>query len=96
MLKKARKILLYCSACIAAISMFVFGILENNYIKYPRAPDPAHGLVVPHEAKQSVIVYVTQTQSTTIQIVTWIVIVSGVLTIGHLMLNQWWPLEDNK
>jgi hypothetical protein len=71
-------------------------MLENNYISYSRIPDFAHGLVVPHEAKQSVIVYLTQTQSNIIHIVTWILIVSGVLTVGHFMLIQWWPIEDKK
>jgi hypothetical protein len=96
MLKKARKIFLYCTAYTAVVSMFVFAYLENIYISYPRSPDPAHGLVVPHEAKQAVIVYLTQTQSNIIHIVTWILIVSGVLIVGHLMLIQWWPIEDNK
>jgi hypothetical protein len=73
--------------------MFVYAILENIYVSYPRFPDEALGRVVPHKAK-SVIVYVTQTESTIIHIVVGILIVSSVLTLISLILNVWRPLQN--
>jgi hypothetical protein len=96
MFAKARKIFLYFAAYTAVVSMFIFTLLENYYINNPRTPDPVNGLVIPHEAKQAVIIYLTQTQSTIIHITAWILLVSGGLTIAHVILIQWWPIEDRK
>src|SRR5438876_508578 len=56
------KNLLVGSTCFAAISMALDSILETTYVYYPRAPEQASGLVVPHEVK-GITVYITEQQS---------------------------------
>ena len=94
-MRKARKIFLYCSWIPALISMGIYTVLENNYVGYPRVPDAATGRVVPHTAK-GVVVFITQGQSTFIQAVVWILLVSGALTLVGAVANQIWPLRDDK
>ena len=93
--QKARKLLLVCAAFVSLVSMALYTILENTYLDYPRVPDPALGRVVRHEVK-GIAVYITKNQSEAIHLITWILIVSGAITLALLLLNQKWPLQSNK
>lgn len=70
MLQRTRKALLAASAVVALASMTVYGILENTYVNYPKAPEQSSGRVVSHEVK-SITVYITERQSEVIHWVTW-------------------------
>jgi hypothetical protein len=91
-LAKFRKTLFICSAIIGTISMAAYGVLENTYVNYPRAPDQASGRVVAHKSK-SVTVYLTQQQSEVIQCIVWILIFSSALVLISLFLNLKWPID---
>ena len=93
--QKIRKVLLVGSAFVGAISMALYGILENTYVNYPRDPDQVLGRVVPHKVK-GITVYITEHQSEVIHWVIWILIASGALILIGLVLNQKWPLKSNK
>src|SRR5258708_1834554 len=90
--QKIRKALLVGSAFVGAISMALYGILENTYVNYPRVPEQASGRVVPHEVK-GITVYITEHQSEVIHWIIWILIVSGVLILISLFLNLKWPIS---
>jgi hypothetical protein len=94
-LKMFRKALLICSAIAGLVSGGIYTLLENEYVSYPRSPNPALGLVVPHTAK-GVAVFISERQSQLIYWVVTILLLSAALIFMHLVLNQKWPLRWRK
>jgi hypothetical protein len=94
MAKKIVRIVVYCWAFVGLVSMAIYAVLENTFVRYPKMPDQALGRVVPHYAK-SVTVYITQSESTTIYIVVTVLVISGGLTLAGIVLNLWWRFEEN-
>jgi hypothetical protein len=78
------------SACVGLATMGLYTILENTYVNYPRTPDQQLARVVPHNVK-SITVYVTEYQSAVLQWIVWILVVSSILVLINLILNQIWP-----
>ena len=93
--KKTLTVLIYCFGVIAVVSMFAYAFLENIYLEYPRSPDEALGRSVSHHVK-SIVVYLTQGESTTIHIVVTVLIVSGALTLIGIFIHQRWPLRGDR
>jgi hypothetical protein len=94
-LQTFRKVLLICSAIVGLVGGGVYTLLENEYVSYPRSPNPALGLVVPHTAK-GVVVYISEQQSQLISWVTTILVLAAALILMHLVLDQKWPLRWRK
>jgi hypothetical protein len=78
------------SACVGLATMGLYTILENTYVNYPRTPDQQLARVVPHNVK-SITVYVIEYQSAVLQWIVWILVVSSILVLINLILNQIWP-----
>jgi hypothetical protein len=70
-------------------------LLDNTYVNYPRVPDAEIGRTVPYEVKR-VVVYITEGQSAVLDWLRWVEIGSGALILISVVLNQKWPLPQNK
>ena len=88
-LTKVCKYLLYASAAVTVVSMFVWGSLEDIYVGYPRTPNEQLGRIVPHSVKY-ITVYLTSAESAHLHIVVTVLIISAALTFVGIILNMRW------
>lgn len=68
-------------------TVFSNTILDNTYVGYPREPDPAKHLVMPYSVK-GIVVYITSGQMEVILIFRYVMIISGILTVILIVVNQ--------
>jgi hypothetical protein len=95
MLQKIRWAL-FAGAGVAWVGALGFHtLLDNNYVNYPRIPNAEISRIVPYEVKR-VVVYITEGQSAVLDWLRWVEIGSGALILISVVLNQKWPLPQNK
>ena len=92
--QRTRRIILVVSACVGLATMALYAILENIYVSYPRTPDQQLARVVPHNVK-SITVYITEYESAALHLIVWILVVSSILVLIGVILNQKWPPGSN-
>jgi hypothetical protein len=95
MIVKLAKISIVVFGIAAVTSVFVLASLDNNYVSYPKIPDPLLQKVVAYNVKGA-IVYITMTQRRTIALFYYVEIVSlcsiagiALLTRGKVLDADW-------
>jgi hypothetical protein len=92
---RTRKAILAIAAFGWVAAFVLHGILDFTYFDYSRIPDPALSRTVPYEVKHT-IVYITANQRDILDWLQRIEIVSGVLILISLLMNQKWPIGLDK
>jgi hypothetical protein len=86
MFLKLKKIVAGAAGVALVAAWFAYGGLEQGFVTYPRAPDPAEGRTVPHAVK-GIVVYITKAENNLLSWLIWIMIgsgvVGGVVTLIH-------------
>jgi hypothetical protein len=84
------------SAAFAWVAAFVANaILDFTFVDYPRVPNLELSRTVPYEVKH-IVVYITENQRDILDWLQRVEIVSGVLILISLILNQIWPLGSGE
>jgi hypothetical protein len=95
MFLKAKKIVGVSAAVVLIVAWFIYGILANTYVSYPRSPSPEEGRTVPYAVK-GVVVYITQAQQNFLSWLTWIEIGSGMIAALVILIHGGDPFRSKK
>lgn len=95
MFLKVKKFIVVGAAVVLIVAVFVWGILENTYVSYPRSPDPQNGRIVPHAVK-GITVYITESQRDLLSWVRWIGIGSGAIAVLVTVINRGDPFKSKE
>src|SRR5258708_785086 len=93
MFLSVKKVVGISAAIVLIAAWFYSGSLQNSYIYYPRAPNPADGKVVPYPVK-GIVVYITKDQRMLLSWLTWIEIGSGAIAALVILVHGGDPFKS--
>jgi hypothetical protein len=83
-----------CAGAALMVSWFWIVILENDFVNWPRKPQPEIGRTVPYSV-ESITVYVSPYEQALVRWLTGIAIVSGMAGVICLLASGDWRLIIN-
>jgi len=95
MFLRLKKIVALSAAIILVAAWFVSGALQNQYVGYPRSPNPDDGRVVPLAVK-GIVVYITERQQDTLSWLQRIEIGSGLIVVVVILMHGGDPFRSRK